>query len=116
MDVNELDIAVHFGQVAVATTYLVGVIVSIVLWSKAPRTCLLVFLAASMMLAVELLFITMWLLPDHDWDDSDAYQALNVIDSFGRLIGFVLLAVAAFTHRPRPQPRYPDFDDDHINR
>lgn len=105
----------RFSQILLATAYLAGVIVAFVFWSRHPRLALSLMVAAGLLLAVELVYITTWASPDFEVDEeSDFYPILNSIDMVTRLIAFAVMAIAMFTDRGRPGPS--DLDDDFPSR
>jgi len=105
-------LAERFAQLALAVAYFAGVILAVVFWSRQPRPALLLFLAAGMLLAVELVFIATWMVPDDRFDGDNFFSILNAIDSSVRLLAFVLLMLAIFSDRNRRRPLHRDFDDD----
>jgi hypothetical protein len=110
MDFDVATLAEHYAQLALAAGYFAGVVLAIVFWSRQPRSCLSLLIAAGLMLGVELLFIAAWMSPDGDFDD-DVFPMLNGFDLIVRLIAFGLLVAAVFTGRTPPKSSFLDLDD-----
>jgi hypothetical protein len=96
------------GQLPALLALLLMLIMSLLLWGRYPKACLLAFLASLLLLVTSLLhpLASMFLIRSRPAGGSatlgDQLLALGIVSSTARAAGYALLTAAVFAGRTRP--------------